>query len=255
MAPFNAEAKSPHWVVFRGGEPLAKICLADQEDPELIRETFCSDAYSNSLLDNIQAVGARKCLVDVKAHFYHAAALKSMLAKQIKTAVKAKLTKKVGLANDTYNQRLAGSMDLVVIAKAKNFYPEPDSLKEKLIKAMTDAGLSNAVEVVEQTFLDEMPNWFRSVVAKAEEYVATPATAMEHIAAAIKGANHIDTDYGTEEEPQQKAAAVESHKPSAGVPLTSYGTKQGMRQRVAEAASEDNYRSHIRKMLHSIRGR
>jgi hypothetical protein len=266
MALFGPDSKDPHWVVFNNGDPLCKISLSSQENPEDVRENFISEGYQGNLLESIRELATAskptspiEVLSQVGAKFYYAAVQKSKLAEMIKAQESKRVTERLASANDSYNDQLHQNMTMVVTAHAKNFYKEPDAFKVELVTSLKKAGIEAdvAAGIVESAFLNSAPAWFNRVIAKAKEYCAYTPEALKEIKAALEDAGQKEVDYDASEElavERTKVASTESRKPSAGVPLTT-----NYRTSVKTASSDrgefgDRVRSSIASLRRGRRG-
>lgn len=253
----NAEARNPHWLVLANGEPYAKIALADQENPEVVREAFTSETYATGLKESIESVegGHKEVLKNVKARYYHAMARKAALVQAIQAETEQKVTANLATANDSYNEKLAANMMLVVKADAKNFFPEVSPYKAAMVHAMKAAGIENGEEIVEDAFLNHFEAEMKRVMDKAAEWSTYTPEAMKELTASIEGMGHRTPEYDQEEARHEVAASANSQVPSRGVPLTTYmGNKPTTRQASAQGEG-GGLKDHYRGVMKGIRRR
>lgn len=265
MQLFNPDSKDPHWVVFNNGDPLCKIALSAQPDAEDVRESFVSDGYAGSLLESIRELSTAEApvspiavLAALPAKFYYAAVQKSKLAQTIKTEVTKEISARIAGANDDYNEKLMDNMGLVVGYQAKNLYKEPDPFKVRLVQSIKKAGVDQdvAVAIVEEAFLNEVPEWHQRVVAKAKEYCTYTPESLREIKAALGDAGQKQVDYDSILEREEKRTVVanttKNRKPSAGIPLESYLTRRnaGTNQAGDETAE---FKSRIKSGISGLR--
>lgn len=265
MAIFNTTAENPHWVLFNHGDPVAKIELSAQENPEDARESFISEAYGEGLLENIRELAAAKTpvsplqvLATIKAKFYHSAIRKNELAKQIEAETREAVTSKIARANDSYNDTFLSNMELTVAKQAKNLYAEPEPFKVGLIGAIKKAGVEEtaAIKIVEDAFLADVPAWFDRVVAKAKEYCAKTPETLQEIRAELGLSGQRQVDYSEADVTAERStvAAVANRRPSAGIPLPTYATTT-TEARTASAGPGADYAKRVRSNLQGIRAR
>lgn len=248
----NAETKNPHWLILSKGEPVGKIALLDQETPEDIREAFCADAYADSLTETIASDDPKAVFENVRARFYHSMVRKADALQQIEKETETKVTGRLAEANDKYNEKLMGNMLLAVKADAKNFFADPNPFKAALIHEFKKAGVANAQDIVEETFLNHAESFFKRTLDKAAEWNSFAPEAMQQIQASIEGAGHRSASYDQEE--LRREAATETGAPRRGVPLTTYGGRQPA-QKVVEAAAASDQKDHYRSVIRGIRRR
>lgn len=262
MYLFDREGKDPAWMLIANGDPYAKICLSDQQQPEMIRQAFCADSYADTVLANAKKLGLLPVLADVKARFYHAQIFKSQLSQQLTKTITAKVEKRVATANDKYAERTAGLMELVVKGAATNFFKDPDPFKAAMVAAFRAAGVENPKPIVEKLFLEHAPSWFKVVQTKATEWATYNQDAMKQIRAAIDDMGVRDVDYDTprtaasDARDQARAAVAQGSEMPAGVPLSTQGTYShsvAPSRAVAAQADDDKLREQYRNRLRGLR--
>jgi hypothetical protein len=263
MFLFDAQGKNPTWMVIANGDPYAKICLADQENPELIRQAFCADSYADTVMANAKKLGMMTVLADVKARFYHAQIFKSKLAETLTKKITANVEKRVATANYKYNERVAEMMHLVVKAAAVNFFKDPDPFKAAMVQVMRTAGVADPTAAVEQLFTTHAPEWFKRVLAKATEWTTFAPDAMKQIRASIDDMGVRSVDYvAAAAQDARDTARHEVAAPTAmavGVPLVTQGyhshslVPQSAGARVAATSEEEQLRQQYRTRLQGLR--
>jgi hypothetical protein len=263
MFLFDAQGKNPAWMVIANGDPYAKICLTDQENPELIRQAFCADSYADTVMANAKKLGMMTVLADVKARFYHAQIFKSQLAETLTKKITANVEKRVATANDKYNERVAEMMHLVVKAASVNFFKDPDPLKAAMVQVMRAAGVADPTAAIEQLFATHAPEWFKRVLAKATEWTTFAPDAMKQIRASIDDMGVRSVDYvAAAAQDARDTARHEVAAPTSmalGVPLVTQGhhsrslAPQSAGARVAATSEEEQLRQQYRTRLQGLR--
>ena len=259
---FNRDGKNPAWLLIADGDPYAKICLDDQQNPEMIRQAFCADSYADTVLVNAKKLGLMPVLADVKARFYHAQIFKSQLSQRLTKKITAKVEKRVATANDRYAERVQNLMHLVVKAAATNFFKDPDNFKLAMIQMMRTAGVADPKQLVERLFLEHAPQWFKSVMTKASDWATYNKDAMKQIRASIEDMGVRDVDYdaaalaATDARDNARHAVAHGTEMPDGVPLSTQGPhSQNLTpgRAVVAQASDDQLREQYRARLQGLR--
>jgi hypothetical protein len=263
MFLFDRDGKHPAWLLMADQDPFAKICLADQQNPEMIRQAFCADSYADTVLANAKKLGLMPVLADVKARFYHAQIFKSQLSQRLTKKITAKVEKRVATANDKYAEKVQRLMHLVVKAAATNFFKDPDTFKSAMVQSMRAAGVENPKPLVEKLFLEHAPSWFKTVLAKANDWATYNPDAMKQIRASIEdmGVREVDYDTATTaasdaRDQARHAVASSSNEMPAGVPLATQGmhsASMGPTRTVVAQADEETLRQQYRDRLRGLR--
>jgi len=184
VGPFNTETDNPHWIVLAGGSPLAKIALADQDEPDKMRKVFAMNDYAKSFMSTLKEIPLIQMLNATKARPY--------VASVRSTEVFASLDKKYqeeGIAAfqkkaASYRDDLGTMVGLVVEAQRKNFLVQ-NPLKEALFKSMVSAGVENPERIIESAFVEASGEHFSMVLAQAQKWMEYSAEALADIKAQV----------------------------------------------------------------------
>lgn len=197
MSLYGESSENPYWNVIVDGEPLARIHLGDQEDAQVIRASFVTEAYADNLGKLIGEMGVKKILPMVKARlFAHKVDQKEVMARirdKAKLEAKAEFDGKIG----TLRQDFLRAVNTVLVAADKNFYQEEGghALKGGLFNSLIQAGLNeqHAVWAVEAGF-EEAPTYFAFVTDKAIEMMDMPQEARASLEKTITASGKISIE-------------------------------------------------------------
>lgn len=176
------ETDNPHYVVMVDGDPIAKVALKDQPQSMLNEhDVFLDDDYPSWVLENIDTVGLGDTLTHIHARYYVAHALEGEVAQQMRTAA-------VRDMEADHRQRLAEMKDhlintanIVLEGSLKN-YITTNPLRDALVRRMQSVNVDEdaALDIVEAAFREKGADFFRAVIAKAEEWLGAPQEVLEH---------------------------------------------------------------------------
>ena len=253
---FDPEGENPHYLVLHQGEPVAKIALQDQPLPEDHRGPFLAEKYTHTLRNSIDRVGLADTLSAVHAKIYAAQGYKSKIANEMKTAAKADMDQafKVNMAN--LQDNLLNTITLAIDASVKNVLLE-NPLKESLVLGMRKAGVSErgAVEIIEHSFRDKGPEYFQSLMHKAEEWMGMNDESQRQIAAMVSTSNYVHpadrmSDYSFEDEEELNEGPETVDVVPRNVPVRAVASQQEhMSRRTASTNESDDSAETLRNEL------
>jgi len=196
MSLYGEEGDAPYWNVTIDSQPVGRINLADQENPQTIRASFVSDSYADNLGKLIDEMGVKKILPMVKtrmfAHKYDEKEVTARIREKAKIEARAEFDARVG----TLRQDFLSAVGTIMVAADKNFYQGEENghaLKGGLFNALVQAGLAeqHAVWAVEAGF-ESAPEYFEFILAKATELMDMPKDARESLEKTIKASGTLE---------------------------------------------------------------
>jgi len=215
--PFNAGTDNPHWLLCAEGEPLAKIALADQEQPASIRTHFCTAEYANGVINATKKFPILNVMASVKARHYIAAVRSSEVFAQLDKGYKAKAEEAFREKAANYSDTFATMMNLVAEAQQKNYITE-NPLKDALFAEFKRAGVADPTQSIERAFGKGFTPWVEQTMQTALKWANFSPEALADIQQTI-------TSMGTRPVQASKQASPrnpQDHVPTAAanVPLT-----------------------------------
>lgn len=168
MTLYAETSANPFWNVEIKGQPIARITLADQEQPDEDRIVFCSKEYPETLARAMEKVGAKIILDTMKAKFFANKVDESELASKIRAEITTTLETehKEKLAN--LRNELMDCLNIATSAINKNWYAEEGhALKEALYARMEKAGMYDPIDVIEGAFEEASGDFFDHLFTKA----------------------------------------------------------------------------------------
>jgi len=198
MVLFDDQGDNPTWNVSVAGMPACKVALADQEFSDEIRAVFCSEDYAKDLLEHCTKAGFVPTMNRVKAKFWAHEFTKSKALDDLRGRAVAGLEgeKKQFLA--AFKENFMNCVNVVSAGMNKNFYPEGNVLKDHLFSQLTTVGLPEhtAISVIEASFAEAAPSYFKSLFDKSTEYMNLSREARGEIAQAITRAPVLSQEGG-----------------------------------------------------------
>lgn len=197
MSLYNEQSENPFWNVVVDGEPVGRVYLQDQQNPDnqnTIRSAFCSDGYAKNFGNAASSVGLKKLLTITKArlfaHNVDDASVSERIREKAKLEAKAEMNEKLS----TLRADFMKAVSLAMVAADKNFYQEEagHKLKEGLFNSLVQAGLNEdgAVWAIEAGF-EHSNDYFEFLMAKAQEIMDMPSQAREAIEKQILGSGKM----------------------------------------------------------------
>ena len=190
MVLFNKDSKDPHWSVFANGMPMAEIHLADQENPEDVRETFTSDEYENHVTEACaSSIGVKEMMKALKARFYHAVTRTASVHTEARTAATKQLESEYAVRLAALKEDLLNTINLAVVASlkgSKGLFVN-NTLKAAMVDAMRRAGVKNALPLVNEAFAKHGQEYFSAVLKHAEKWLGYTPEALAELSTEILG--------------------------------------------------------------------
>ncbi len=182
----EAPGADPFWNIDVGGQPVARVYLKDQPKPDEIRKVFCSADYYQGVSGAIAKVGLKSVLKQIKARVWANKVNETKLAKDIEARVEKEANSRVTATTQNLMREMMDRIAIVCAGMDKNFYRETGNpLKEALWAEMHAFGIANPSPIIEAAFKKGSTDYFRTVLAKAVEYLEYEPKALEQIKATI----------------------------------------------------------------------
>lgn len=194
MLLYAEHTENPFWNVMVSGTPVARVQLQSQMAPEEIKAVFISEDYASDLAEHCEKTGFVETMKKVNAEFWanHTSNAKVAAHYQVEAQTKFEDERKKHLAS--FKNDFVSCLNIVQAGLTKNFYPEVGNpLKDALFANLTLAGLpeETAVSVIEKSFGEGSPTYFRSLFDKAEEYMSHTKETRAELAKAISNSNSL----------------------------------------------------------------
>jgi len=194
MLLYAEHTENPFWNVMVSGTPVARVQLQSQMAPEEIKAVFVSEDYASDLAEHCEKTGFVETMKKVNAEFWanHTSNAKVAAHYQVEAQTKFEDERKKHLAS--FKNDFVSCLNIVQAGLTKNFYPEVGNpLKDALFANLTLAGLpeETAVSVIEKSFGEGSPTYFRSLFDKAEEYMSHTKETRAELAKAISNSNSL----------------------------------------------------------------
>jgi hypothetical protein len=227
------ESDDPQYVVLIDGNPVAKVALSDQpenlttEHPEM----FLDEDYPRFVLEGIQNFGLDQTLQSINARYYAAATQEGALAEQMKMAAAKQLENEHRTRLAEMKDGLLNTANIVLEGSLKNYIVE-NPLRDELVRLMKSAGVdeSSAIDIAEDAFRAQAGPFFRSIMAKAEEWLGAPEGVLDHHINEITKMNYRHPGYSdTYEDDIPQEHMAEAHAAPQNVPIRTVASPQQSR--------------------------
>jgi len=220
-----AATEDPRWNFIIAGVPAAVVCLSSMEKPEVVRASFATENYRNSVLTAMEKYGVASVLGSLKATFFANKYKTSSLANEIRASVSEELGGDYKSRVIAMREDLTDRVNLVTSGLAKGFFRKtPNPLLEKAKIVLANNGVHPSV--VEAAALE--------IMSAVPEFVAI---------AADKAIDLMDKDIGVLRENIEDSAprAVASVNPvqSLGERLAQASLTKPAAQEVTASAPKD----------------
>jgi hypothetical protein len=194
MILFNETSENPFWNITVAGIPAARVCLASQDNPEDIKEVFCSEGYAKELMGHCGKVGFMSAMKQVRAQFWATTDTNAERAERMKAQAQASLENERREYLSSYKRDFLHCLSIAIAGINKNFYPDlGNPLKDTLFSNLRLAGLSEATaqSVIEKSFKEGAAPYFDALITKATEYMSLPKEAKAEISKAIASSDLV----------------------------------------------------------------
>jgi hypothetical protein len=201
MVLFETGAKAgPHWSVFYRGRPLCAIRLADQENPEEIRELFVTEEYPKHVKDACAStIGIRETLNSLNAHWYMGVIGTGRVANEARQRAAQQMEDEFAGRLASLKEDLLNTINLAIVASNKGsrgLFVE-NKLKAACVQVMKDAGVVGASAALNEVWAEAAQTYMQDILKVAEKWLSYSPEAMQEVTAEIVG-----TDVEIDEEPE-----------------------------------------------------
>ena len=213
MVLTNEETSNPQYVVLVDGDPLAKVAFDDQQSMTADHaDMFTDPDYPRYVLEGINNFGLEETLKHVHARFYTAQALHGKVAQTMRTAAAQDLEGVHRARLAEMKDHLINTASIVLEGSLKNYITE-NPLRDELVRLIKSANVheNDALDIVEDAFRSKGGDFFRAVIAKAEEWLGAPQEVLEHHIKEIAGMNYRHPGYSRLDEemiPEEHTAST-----------------------------------------------
>lgn len=219
MRLYAGESENPYWNITVASEPVGRIYLQDQENPERVRKLFVSTAYSQTTASAIANHGLKAVLGSAKCKLFVAKAQESELAIATEEKVRAEVTANYEEAMAGVTDKFSSALSVALAGSNKNFFAGDNKLKGGIFEALTEVGASeqDALALTERVIAKYAPAFFDSMIVKAEELMGLDESAFQAIASSVEAAGLIAPVVASEKKEtmsQRMEQATASVKPA-----------------------------------------
>lgn len=185
MMLFNESSANPHWAVFADGKPLAEIQLADQSNPDEIKDLFVTEEYANHVVDACKGpIGIKDTLKSIRARFYASVVEKGKLAQRAERKASAEQEGELASRLASLKEDLLNHLNLAIVASQKGLFLK-NRLRENLIRKTRAAGLVAANTIIDQAFRESGQDYLSDLLTQANKWMSYTPEAMNEIMAEI----------------------------------------------------------------------
>jgi len=201
MELWDAQGQDPYWNITVGGDPVGRIRLSRQANPDIIRNVFTSETYADGFRQACADYGPIPALETVRADVFATTFNESDVAMRAQERVAGVADK---MMDERVNRRVHDLIDLALLANTefeRNISKVPNPLKWSLHERLAAAGVVNPIAVYEDALSfqieagvndkDEpvyepvLGTYLKLVFARAEELSKMPPEALQFIAREI----------------------------------------------------------------------
>jgi hypothetical protein len=209
MVLFQTDAsKGPHWSVFYQGRPLCAIRLADQENPEEIKELFVTEEYPEHIKDACaSAIGMRETLNSVNAHWYMGVISTGQVAVQARQVAADQMEDEFAGRLASLKEDLLNTINLAIVASNKGSKGlfVVNSLKAACVQVLRDAGVTGASTALNEVWAEAAQSYMQDILKVAEKWLSYSPEAMQEVTAEIVG-TEVELD---EEQPEYEQSPAD----------------------------------------------
>lgn len=194
MVLFDEQSENPHWSVFADGKPLAEIQLADQANPEEIKDLFTTQEYAEHVVDACKGpIGVKNTLKSIRARFYASVVNKGHLAQRAERKASAMHEGELATRLAALKEDFLNHLNLAVVASMKGMFLK-NKLRENLIKKTRSAGLVTANNLIDEAFRESGQEFLSDLITQANKWMGYSPEAMSEISAEIMQAENAVQD-------------------------------------------------------------
>ena len=199
MTLYNVEKENPYWNIEVKGNPVARVSLADQDNPTEDRIVFVSKEYAEILARAMEKVGAKPILDTMKAKYFANKVDETVLAAKIRSEIKAELEKEHTEKLASLRNDFIDCLNIATSAVNKNWYTEEGhALKEALYARMDKAGVYDPIEIIEGAFEESSGEFFNNLFTKAVEIMNKHPEARAELRETLSKTNSIPVQASAE---------------------------------------------------------
>jgi hypothetical protein len=157
---------------------------------------FLDENYPQVVLENVDRFGLASTLSTINAKYYAASASTGTVAQQMKTAAAEDLRQEQHTHIAAMKDSLINTASVVIEGSIKNYILD-NPLRDELVREVRAAGVdpASAVDLVERALHSRAADYFRNVLAKAEEWLGAPPEVLQHHIKEISGMNYRHPGY------------------------------------------------------------
>lgn len=195
--------KGPFWNIIIDGNPVARVYLQDQPQPEEIKPLFLSEQFPQVVQQTVAQFGVQEALASINARYYalDENAVRAKVEEEVRKEYEERFQERVLALRNEFKEAVA----LALEGMAKNFFQDTDNpLKAALYTELVKAGVDNPTRYIEAAFERSATQFFDVVLDKALELMSKSEEVRREIAAMIKAAAPIQPK-PAEETPNVKA--------------------------------------------------
>jgi len=188
MHLFGKDSMDPHWLVCANGQPVAQVCLSDQDDPDGIRKAFVTEQYANYFIEASKKTDFPELLKNTNARTYIAKVKDSDAFKSIQAKVASEATENLRKTKANLRGDMINMLNLVVSAQTKNFIAA-NALKDSLFNKMRESGMEaqRATTIIESSWQEHAPKYFDDSFKQAGKWMDLAPEAFEQLKEQIVG--------------------------------------------------------------------
>jgi len=210
------------WVICEGVDPVATICLSDQDNSDAIASYFSSSEYKSAVLEAVKTQNTWKN------------ALESVKANIISNGHVVQIEKSgvdEGQIRDTFIKRFTRAAEMANSAMAKNLVDNP--LKAHFFDVLSSNGVANPYTIVESIFEEGGQETLQTLVSKAVEWMNLSEDALSELESQIGMLEKKDMSAAVLEEGNEDTQSLASQLEDNSVSLTTGngGQPQDVRDR------------------------
>lgn len=265
MVLFETGAKTgPHWSVFYRGRPLCAIRLADQENPEEIRELFVTEEYPQHVKDACASpIGIRETLKSLNAHWYMGVIGTGQVATEARQIAAKQMEDQFASRLASLKEDLLNTITLAIVASNKGnkgLFVE-NKLKAACVKVLRDAGVTGGAAALNEVWAEAAQSYMQDILKVAEKWLSYSPEAMQEVTAEIVGTDVEIEDESDFDEQSPADIQAEVRRQAAGpgfqnVPIrtrkpTVHGSEDGYKQAATQRVASTLSRRMGRRRLGS----
>ena len=225
MSLYGDSSLNPFWNITARGEPIGRVYLQDQADPAGDRAFFTSSKYAQGVSQAVEKVGLKETLVSISAKFFANRIERSDVVQKLQVEADKVIKATVAQKTASLRDELVDRMMVAQSALDKNmFKDEGNSLKDAVFMQMKKFGVQNPVPYIEAAFEQGSSEYFKTVLAKAIEFLDMEPKAFEQIKKTVANSDVIapstdGVDINTDI-PEAQPTTLSAHLSANNMPIT-----------------------------------